>query len=450
MSESLAGQFRKIFSSFSGKKAFTEDNVSEAVRSIRMALLDADVSYSVASAFVQRVKKQALGKEILKSIDAKQLFTKIVHEELVELLSSENADCIDQGTILLCGLQGVGKTTTAAKLAAYLSKKKKKNKTLLATCDFHRLAAWEQLQALAKDLPVDVFPKVEGKSPVEAVSLIKEHATNQGYDLLILDSAGRTHLDTELMKELQHIAQIIKPQETLLVLNAGMGQEAVNTAEGFDHVLNVTGFVLTMMEGSARAGCALSIKSVTKKPIKFEGVGESIEDFQPCNPVSVADRILGMGDVINLVRKVQEQTSEEEQEELKKKVKDASFTYEDYLKQMRKLKKMGSFTKLLGMLPGMSSMQLGDFDASEKRLVEIESMILSMTPGERGEKVELIPSRKKRIARGSGVSIESVQKMIKQFQKVKKICKILPKDLGNMQDMMSHFGKILGGKNLWQ
>lgn len=443
----FSAKFRDLFASLAGKKKLTEDNVSDAVRQVRLALLDADVNYSVASQFVKRVKEKALGDAVLKSVSPDQQFIKIVHEELVALMGSDEAPLGLTGhptVILLCGLQGSGKTTTCAKLAAYLKKKEPKKKLLLAACDLQRPAAVEQLKTLSSKIQIDCFAPVSEGRPIKVAKEALEKARKEAYDVLIVDTAGRLHVDEALMQELKEMKAQLQPHEILFVANATTGQDAVKTAHEFDQALGITGSVLTMLDGSARAGAALSIVEVTKKPLKFEGVGELVGDLQLFNPHSMADRILGMGDVINLVKRAEEFVDKEESAKMEKKLRKAAFTYDDYLKQMGMIKKMGSFKSLLSMLPGMPDM--GNLDVPEKEFKRIESMILSMTPAEREEQVELVPSRRRRIAKGSGTTIDDVNRMVKDFKRLKQLCKAMPKNMKGMPDLKD----LKMEKNLWQ
>jgi len=438
----LTDKFQNLFKSLSGKKSLTEDNISDAVRQVRLAMLDADVNYTVVSQFVNRVKEKAIGDAVLKAVSPGQQFTKLIHDELIELMGSGEAPLdlkAKLSVIMLCGLQGSGKTTTCAKLAAYIGKHEKHKKILMAACDLQRPAAIEQLKKLGSDLGVDVFYQEGEKSPFKMAQKAHEKALSGGYDVLIVDTAGRLHIDEELMKELEEIKQYLDPREVLFVANATTGQDAVKTAAEFDKRVQITGTVLTMLDGNARAGAAISIREVTSKPLKFEGVGEKVNDLQIFNPRSMADRILGMGDVINLVKKAQENFTEEQSLELEKKLKKATFTYEDYLKQMGMVKKMGSFTSILKMLPGMGS--LGDMSFSDTEFKKMEAMILSMTPSERQEKVELDHSRRKRVAKGSGVELDDVNRMVKGFKRVKQLFK-------NMPDMKSQMKKMGGMPDL--
>ncbi|NDD58370.1 MAG: signal recognition particle protein [Chlamydiae bacterium] len=423
----LTRKFQDLFSSLSSQKVLTEDNVTDAVRQVRLALLDADVNYSVASAFVKKVKEKAVGETVVKSVSPDQQFIKIVHEELVSLMGGSEAELALKGNpavILVCGLQGSGKTTHCAKLSVFLKKQHPEKKILIAACDLQRPAAVEQLQRLGSQAGVDVF-SVDGEiDPVSVAEKALEKARRENYQILIVDTAGRLHLDEQLMQQLERLKTVVNPSEVLFVANANTGQDAVKTAQEFDKRVSITGTILTMLDGTSRAGAAISIREVTQKPLKFEGVGEKITDFQAFNPHSMADRILGMGDVINLVKKAQEHFSEQESKDLEKKLRKASFTYDDYLKQMSILKKMGSFKSLLKMIPGLPN--LDEMQIDEKEFRKIEAIILSMTQDEREEKVELVPSRRRRIAEGSGVKIDDVNKMVKSFKRLKQFFKDMP------------------------
>ena len=423
----IAEKFQQLFGSLTGKKILTEDNIADAIREVRLALLDADVNYTVVSQFIKRVKEKALGDTVLKSVTPGQQFIEIVHSALIELMGTEEV-LLDlkktPSVLMLCGLQGSGKTTQAAKLARYILKQDPKKKILLAAGDLQRPAAVEQLKRLGSQIGVEVF-SIEGESsPRKVAQMALDKVKKEGYDLLIVDTAGRLHLDEELMLQLEDLKALLDPQEILFVASASTGQDAVKTAQEFDKRISITGTILTMLDGNARAGAAISIREVTGKPLKFEGIGEKIDDLQLFTPKSMADRILGMGDVVNLVRKAAEHFTEEEGKELEKKILKASFTYNDYLKQMNMMKKMGSFKSLLKMLPGMPA--LDEMNIDEKEFSKTESMILSMTLEEREEKVELVPSRRRRIAKGSGVHTDDVNRMIKSFKRMKQFFKDMP------------------------
>jgi len=423
----ISEKFKNLFEGLAGKKRLTEDNIADAVRQVRLALLDADVNFGVVSSFVKRVKEKAVGDEVLKSVDPGDQFVKLVHDELVALMGSEEAPIeftAKPTVILMCGLQGSGKTTQCAKLAAYFQKKEFKKKTMIAACDLQRPAAIEQLKKLCEPIATPVF-SIEGElNPVRVAKQALEKARLEQFDLLIVDTAGRLHLDEEMMQQLEEIKAATTPHEVLFVASSTTGQDAVKTVAEFDKRVAITGTILTMLDGTSRAGAAISIREVTQKPLKFEGVGEKISDLQLFNPSSMADRILGMGDVINLVKKAEEQFDEEQAEKLEKKIRKSSFTYDDYLSQMGAIKRMGPLKGLLQMVPGMQ--QLPDLDKSADEFKKIEAVILSMTPEERLEKVDLIPPRRWRIAKGSGTTIDDVNRLVKGFRRMKDLMKNLP------------------------
>lgn len=423
----LSDKFTDIFASLAGKKKLTEDNISEAVREVRLALLEADVNYSVTKNFIKRVKDKALGDAVIKSVTPSQQFVKLIHEELVMLMGGGEAVLhlnAKPSVIMLCGLQGAGKTTHAAKLAKYFAKNEHRKKSLLAACDLQRPAAIEQLKTLGGQIGVEVFSAEGEKNPVNVAKSALKVAKEGNFDLLILDTAGRLHIDDALMKELVAIKAATTPQEILFVANAATGQDAVTTATEFHNRLGLTGTILTMLDGDARAGAAISIQEVTGQPLKFEGIGEKPDDLQLFNATSMADRILGMGDTVNLVKKAKEHISEEEAQKLEEKMRKATFTYDDYLKQMQAVRKMGSLKGLMKMFPGAS--KIPDLDQSEKEFYKIEAIILSMTARERCEKDELSISRIKRISRGSGTSIQDVNKLKKSFKQSKQFFKSGP------------------------
>jgi len=445
----LTEKFQNLFSGLSGKRTLSEENIGDAVRQVRLALLDADVNYHVVSQFINRVKEKAVGDAVLKSVTPGQQFIKLVHDELVALMGSEETPLDLKGKVavlMICGLQGSGKTTSCAKLAAYIGKTEKHKKILLAACDLQRPAAIEQLKKLGADIGIPVFSQDGEKNPLKIAKRAYEKAQQEAYDVLIVDTAGRLHLDEELMNELEGMKAALDPREVLFVASAATGQDAVRTAAEFDKRVQITGTILTMLDGSARAGAAISIREVTQKPLKFEGVGEKVGDLQLFNPRSMADRILGMGDVINLVKRAKEHIDEKESEELEKKIRKATFTYEDYLKQMGMVKKMGSFKSILKMMPGLGS--LGDIDFSDKEFGKMEAIILSMTLRERQEKDELEFSRRKRVAKGSGVDIEDVNRLVKGFKRVKQLFKNMPDLKGKMKGL-NEMKTQFEGKNKW-
>ncbi|CUI17008.1 Signal recognition particle protein [Candidatus Protochlamydia naegleriophila] len=438
----LTTKLQDVFSKLGGKKRLTEENISDAVNEVRLALLEADVNYGVTKTLVKRLKEKSLGEQVIKSVTPGQQFIKIVHDELVVLMGGDEANLQLEGkpgVIMLCGLQGSGKTTHSAKLARYLKKKGQCKNPLLAACDLQRPAAIEQLKILGQQIGVPVFSMAGEKDPVRVAKEALKQAQEGQHDLLIVDTAGRLHIDDELMTQLEKIKDVLKPGEILFVANATTGQDAVNVAAEFNKRISVTGTILTMLDGNTRGGAAISIREVTGKPLKFEGVGEKVDDIQLFNPNSMADRILGMGDTINLVKKAQEHIDEAEAQKLEQKIRSATFTYDDYLKQIQTVKKMGSIKSLLGMLPGMGQLPAMDFD--EKEFFKVEAMILSMTRDERTEKCELTAPRRKRLAQGSGTKIEDVNKLVKSFKQAKQFFKNMPN--------MKQLEKMLGG-SLWR
>lgn len=439
LSEKMQGLLSKVM----GKKKLTDENISEAVSEVRLALLEADVNYGVAKTLIKRIKEKAVGDVLVQSVTPGQQFIKIVHDELVALMGgSESALDVKTGNppvIMLCGLQGSGKTTHCAKIAKYLKKKGECKNPLMAACDLQRPAAVEQLKTLGSQIGVPVFAIPGEQDPIKVAKAALAEAKKNGNDLLIVDTAGRLHIDDDLMQQLERIKGVLNPSEVLFVANATTGQDAVNTAAEFHKRMEITGTILTMLDGNARGGAAISIREVTGKPLKFEGIGEKVDDIQLFNPASMADRILGMGDTINLVRKAQEHIDEDEAKKLEKKIRTATFTYDDYLGQIQMVKKMGSFKSLLGMLPGMGSLSTMDFD--EKELFKVEAIIQSMTPEERMEKCELIVPRRKRIAKGSGMQMDDINKLVKSFKQAKQFFKNMPN--------MKNIEKMMGG-SLWR
>lgn len=439
----LTEKFQGVFSKLTGKKKLTEDNISDAVNEVRLALLEADVNYSVTKTFVKRVKEKAVGEVLINSVTPGQQFIKIVHDELVDLMGGEEVE-LDlkkkPSVIMMCGLQGSGKTTQCAKLAKFLKKQGKCKSPLLAACDLQRPAAVEQLKTLGYQIGVPVFTIEGEKDPVKVAKEAFTKAKAVGHDLLIVDTAGRLHIDEDLMAQLEKIKAVLDPSEIIFVANATTGQDAVNVAAEFNKRVAVTGTILTMLDGNTRGGAAISIREVTGKPLKFEGIGERVDDIQVFSPKSMADRILGMGDTINLVRKAQEHIDEKDAEKLEQKIRTATFTYNDYLSQIQMVKKMGSVKSLLSMLPGIGS-KLPAMDFDDKEFFKVEAMILSMTPDERDEKCELVPSRRKRISAGSGTKLEDINKLVKSFKQAKQFFKNMPN--------MKQLEKMMGG-SLWR
>lgn len=422
---SLSERFNHIFSKLKNRGRLTELEIKEAMREVRMALLEADVNYLVAKDFVKTVSEKAVGDQVLKSLTPSQQVIKIVKEELTNLMSSNNQKLQVSSSlptvIMMCGLQGAGKTTMCAKLGAYLKKSGKK--PMLVACDIYRPAAINQLQIVGKQAGVEVFERGT-QNPVKTAQQAVEHARKQGYDTVIIDTAGRLHINQELMDELKNIKAKVEPTEILLVVDAMTGQDAVTVAESFNKDLDITGVVLTKLDGDTRGGAALSIKAITGKPIKFTGVGEKIGDIEPFYPDRIASRILGMGDVLSLIEKAQEAVSEEEAKALEKKFRENSFTFDDYLKQIESIKKMGNIKDLLSMIPGIGG-KIKNLDIDEHQILVNKAIIQSMTPQERLMPEIIKASRRQRIAKGSGTSVQQVNQLLKQFEQSKEMMKQL-------------------------
>jgi len=444
MFEAVTKKFQSLFSRV---KSLSEENLAEVVKEIKSILLDADVNFSVVEIFVERVKNKVLGQNLVKSLSPREQFIKIIHEELVDLMGKEESSlkCTSSPSmIMLCGLQGCGKTTQCVKLAKFLQKKQKK--PLLVACDLKRPAAIDQLKKLGQQAQIEVFSLSE-TNPLKVAKRAYEKAKNEGFDVVILDTAGRLHIDEELMHELAELKKEFSFDEVLFVASAAIGQNAAEVAKEFANHVGITGSILTMLDSDAKGGAALSIKEVTQMPLKFEGIGEKIDDFQLFNPSSMADRILGMGDIINLARKAEENFSEADEQNLEKKIKNASFNFEDYLQQMNAMKKMGPLSGIMKMMPGMGG--FGDFSMAEDELKSVEAMIKSMTKQERLDKIELTHSRRKRIAMGAGLSIDDVNRMIKAFKRLKQLFKEFGGSKKSMLANMDNLKKQIGG-NLWR
>lgn len=422
---SLSEKFNHIFSKLTKKGRLTELEIKEAMREVRIALLEADVNYLVAKDFVKTVSEKAVGDEVLKSLTPAQQVIKIVRDELTSLMSSNEQKLVVSPSpptiIMMCGLQGAGKTTMCAKLAAHLKKSGKK--PLLVACDIYRPAAINQLQVVGKQAGAEVFEKGT-QNPVKTAKQAVEHAVKQGFDTVIIDTAGRLHINEELMDELKNIKKEVKPSEILLVVDAMTGQDAVTVAQSFNNDLDISGVILTKLDGDTRGGAALSIKAITEKPIKFTGVGEKIGDIEPFYPDRIASRILGMGDVLSLIEKAQEAVTEEEARELEKKFRENSFTFDDYLVQLESVKKMGNIKDLLGMIPGIGG-KIKNLDIDERQMLVNKAIIQSMTPKERRNPEIIKASRRQRIANGSGTSIQQVNQLLKSFEQSKEMMKQL-------------------------
>ncbi|MCI6443440.1 MAG: signal recognition particle protein [Clostridia bacterium] len=414
------------------KGRLTELEIKQAMREVRIALLEADVNLGVAKDFIAKVSEKAVGQEILKSLSPAQQVIKIVNEELTELMGSTNSKLIvspePPTVIMMCGLQGAGKTTLCGKLAVYLKKQGKK--PLLAACDVYRPAAINQLKIVGEKAQADVFEKGQG-NPVKIAAEAVEHAKKYGYDTVIVDTAGRLHIDEALMEELENITKTIRVDEILLTVDSMTGQDAVNVAKTFNDRLELTGVVLTKLDGDTRGGACLSIKAITGKPIKFASVGEKLTDLEPFYPDRMANRILGMGDVLSLIEKAQEAVSEEQMQKMERKFKANSFTLDDYLEQFAMLKKMGGAKSLLGMLPGIGTkVKINDADIDESKIERTKAIILSMTKKERNDPSIINYSRKTRIAKGSGTSIQEVNQLLKQYEQSKQMMKMMKNKRG--------------------
>ena len=444
--ESLTDKFSNIFKKMRRQSVLTEENMDSALKEIRIALLEADVNYKVVKTFTSDIKEKAAGQEILKKVNPSQQLIKICHDELVELLGAENTEInyAKSGltTIMLVGLQGSGKTTSASKLA-YLMKNKLGKKVLLAGLDVYRPAAIEQLGTLAKSIQVDFFELGTEIDPVDVAKKAKETAISQGYDVLILDTAGRLQIDDKLMDELKNINSEIHPEEVLLLVDAMAGQDAVNVASAFNNKLRLSGVIMSKLDGDAKGGAALSIKYISGLPIKFAGVGEKVTDLDLFHPDRMADRILGMGDVVSLVEKAKEVMDEKEAAKDAKKLMQGDFTLEDMLKQMKAVQRLGSISSILKHLPGAPSISEEQQEAAEKRMKDFETIINSMTPYERKHPEILKFSQKNRIAKGSGKTNADINRVLRQFEKTKEQMKMLQKYSKNGK--MPPMGGGMGG-----
>ena len=426
MFENLSERLERSFKILKGEGKITEINVAETLKDVRRALLDADVNYKVAKQFTDTVKQKALGQNVLTAVKPQQMMVKIVHDELALLMSGDTAELelkSHPAVILMAGLNGAGKTTFAGKLANML-KNKKARKPLLAACDVYRPAAVEQLRVLAEQIGVPIYMEPASQDPVKIAQNAIIEARSKGYDTVIVDTAGRLAIDEKLMQEIAAIKAAINPDETLFVVDAMTGQDAVNTAKEFNDRLDYTGVVLTKLDGDTRGGAALSIRTVVDKPIKFVGTGEKMEAIDPFHPARMADRILGMGDIVSLVERAQEQYDEEEARRLEKKIRKNQFDFNDFYSQIQQIKKMGNIKDLASMIPGVGK-ALKDIDIDDDAFKSIEAIILSMTPKERTHPECLNTSRRQRIAKGSGTDIQAVNRLIKQFDQTRKMMKMV-------------------------
>ncbi len=438
MFDSLSGKLQNVFRNLRGLGKISESNVADSLREVRMALLDADVNFKVARDFIERVKEKAIGQQVIQSIQPGQQVIKIIHDELVELLGAQNASLELSGSpagVLLVGLHGSGKTTSSGKLARLLQKQGRA--PLLVAADVYRPAAMDQLETLGQKLDLPVFVQRGETDVLKIGRAALDFARANHRSPLIFDTAGRLQIDEPLVQELVRLRDLIKPQEILLVLDAATGQEAVNVATHFDQALHITGAILTRLDGDARGGAALSLKAVTGKPIKFVGVGEKLEDFEPFHPERMASRILGMGDVISLVEKAAETVDLDEAKRLEEKMRKGQFSLEDFLDQLRQMKKLGPLESLVGLLPGGSEMmKSADLSKSEKEFKRMEGMICAMTPRERRNPQILNARRRQRIAKGSGVSVTELNTLLNRFNQMQQMMK----KMGKFQRMMAKMG----------
>lgn len=438
MFQNLSEKIQDALGNLTGKGKLTEKDVDQAMREVRLALLEADVNFKVVRQFIKDVKNRAVGDEVMKSLTPGQHVIKIVNEELTKLMGEEeskiNYSNKPPTVILMCGLQGAGKTTTSGKLAYNM--KTENRKPLLVACDIYRPAAIKQLEVVGEKANVPVFTMGDKHNPVDIAKASLEHARKNGNDVVIIDTAGRLHIDESLMTEIKEIHDSVTPDEVLLVLDSMTGQDAVNVAESFDEKLGISGVILTKLDGDARGGAALSIRAVTDKPIKFVGVGEKLDQLKTFHPDRMASRILGMGDVLTLIERAESAIDEEKARELEKRLKTAQFTFNDFLDQLEQMRNMGPLDELLAMIPGMNSKMMKGIQIDEKDIGRVEAIIYSMTEEER-EKPEIINnSRKKRIVSGSGTSIQEVNKLLRQFKDTKK----LMKRFGDMENKMKKGG----------
>jgi signal recognition particle subunit SRP54 len=436
MFENLTEKFDKAFKTLKGEGQITEINVAETMKEVRRALLDADVNFKIAKEFTERVKEKALGQDVLTAVKPGQLMVKITKDELGELMGGKSEDVNLEGNpsvILIAGLQGSGKTTFSGKLALFLKSKRQKN-PLLVACDVYRPAAIDQLKVLGEQVGAEVYSEVDNKNPVSIAENAIKYAEANNHNVVIVDTAGRLAVDEKMMNEIDRVHKAIKPQETLFVVDSMTGQDAVNTAKAFNDRLNFDGVVLTKLDGDTRGGAALSIRSVVNKPIKFVGIGEKLEALDVFHPDRMADRILGMGDVVSLVERAQEQFDEEEARKLQKKIAKNTFDFNDFLSQINQIKKMGNVKDLMGMIPGMGK-AIKDVDIDDDAFKQVEAIIGSMTPTERANPSLINGTRRKRIAGGSGSTIQDVNRLLKQFEESRKMMRMFS-NKGAMKNMM--------------
>ena len=449
--DSLSEKLQNVFKNLRSKGRLTEDDVKTALKEVKMALLEADVNFRVVKKFVKDVQERAIGQDVMSGLNPGQMVIKIVNEEMVKLMGSETTEIAfrpgkELTVIMMVGLQGAGKTTTTAKIAGKLKTKGKK--TLLAACDVYRPAAIEQLQINGEKQGVEVFSMGNKNKPADIAKAAVEHAKKEDCNVLIIDTAGRLHVDEEMMDELVEIKEAVDVFQTILVVDAMTGQDAVNVASTFNDKIGIDGVVLTKLDGDTRGGAALSIRAVTGKPILYAGMGEKLSDLEQFYPDRMASRILGMGDILSLIKKAEFEVSEEKAKEMSQKLRKAEFDFNDFLDQMRQIKKMGGMNSILSMMPGMSQMK-GNVEIDEKSMDKVEAIILSMTKEERANPSLLNPSRKQRIAKGAGVDIAEVNRIVKQFEQSKKLMKQLPGMMGGgKRKGLGGLGGMLGKMKL--
>ena len=442
--DSLSEKLQNVFKNLRSKGRLTEDDVKSALKEVKMALLEADVNFKVVKGFIKDVQERAIGQDVMNGLNPGQMVIKIVNEELVKLMGSETTEIkLQPGqattVIMMAGLQGAGKTTTTAKIAGKMKLKGKK--PLLVACDVYRPAAIKQLQINGEKQGVEVFAMGENHKPANIAKAALEHAAKNGNNIVILDTAGRLHIDEDMMAELQEIKETVDVHQTILVVDAMTGQDAVNVASSFNEKIGIDGVIITKLDGDTRGGAALSIKAVTGRPILYVGMGEKLSDLEQFYPDRMASRILGMGDVLSLIEKAGENIDEEQAKEMTRKMKKAQFDFEDYLMSVQQMKKMGGLSSVMGMMPGLGNGKIKDADmeAGEKQMARIESIIYSMTKEERRNPNILNPSRKHRIARGAGVDISEVNRLVKQFEQMKKMMKQLPGMMGGIGGKKGRF-----------
>ncbi len=438
MFDNLSDKLDKAFKVIKGQGHITEVNIAESLKEVRRALVDADVNYKIAKSFTENVKEKALGRDVLTAVSPGQLMIKVVHEELTQLMGATHEELDLKGSpsiVLVAGLQGSGKTTFSAKLANYLKSKKSK-KVLLVAGDVYRPAAIDQLRVLGDQIGVEVYTEPDVKDPVGIAKRAVKHAKHMGHQAVVVDTAGRLAIDEDMMNEIASLKNALNPHETLFVVDAMTGQDAVNTARAFNERLDYEGVVLTKLDGDTRGGAALTIRTVVDKPIKFVGIGEKVDAIDVFHPRRMADRILGMGDIVSLVEKAQEQYDEDEARKLQKKIAKNQFNFDDFLSQLQQIKKMGNVKDLMGMIPGMGK-AIKDIDLDDDAFKGVEAIIYSMTPEERQNPAVLNGSRRKRIAGGAGTNITEVNKLIKQFEDMRKMMRMMSKGgKGKMANMM--------------